>query len=106
MSFQELSSGSSDSVEQLARLQSFDGSFSESTEFLAIFGTDAVDAGHRHQLEARVWTTILGIAYLQKHLAYEPGLLQGLIEKAVEFVRQVHEGSLESLLNEAREFVP
>ena len=33
-----------------------------------------------------VWATVLAVAYLQKHLADQPDLLDGLVEKAKEYV--------------------
>lgn len=96
----------SDPVEQLVRLQSFEGAFSPSTEFVAIFGRDAVAAGRRQQLDERVWATVLAIAYLRKHLAHEPELLEGLVEKAMGFLNHAHVNDLQSLLDTAGDLIP
>lgn len=106
LSFAPVAVSNTDPVEQLARLQSFDGAFSMSTEAIAIFGRSAVDAGKKHKVDDRVWATILAIAYLQKHLAHEPELLEGLLEKAMAFLNHAQGNDQQHLLDIAGELIP
>ena len=50
--------------------------------------------------------TVLAIAYLQKHLVGQPELLEGLVDKAMEFVEQEYKGDVNELLEKAKAVVP
>ena len=97
---------SEDAVLQLVRLQSFDGSFSVSHALRSILGHTAIAQGASIGVDEVVWATVLAIAYLQKHLVGQPDLLEGLVEKAMEFVEQEYEGDVNALLERARAVVP
>lgn len=94
-----------DDVERLVRLQSFDGSFSASEELAQILGHDALAQARTKQVDAKVWATVLAIAYLQKHLRAQPELLEGLVEKAAAFVEQVYGDDFSALLRVAEGLV-
>ncbi|KAI0685189.1 hypothetical protein BC835DRAFT_1421505 [Cytidiella melzeri] len=94
--------GVSSVTANLMRLQAFDGSFVPSPELELILGKAALGEGHKLGTDPTVWATVLAIAYLQKHLAREPELLEGLVEKATEFVTQVPGVNLEELLDMAK----
>ena len=70
----------------LIKLQSFDGSFVMDNSFVGIVGKQAADKYQDLNLSKPVWATILAIAYLQIHLTNQPELLDGLVEKATEFI--------------------
>ena len=49
-----------------------------------------------------MWATVLAIAYLQKHLDQQPDLLEGLVEKAQEYVMQTPGIDLKEALDMAK----
>lgn len=88
------------------RLQLFDGSFALTDEFKRILGEPACEEGRKWGVDDMIWTTILAIAYFQKHLAGERDLLEGLVEKAMDFVTSgLAETDFEALLEVARDVV-
>ena len=70
----------------LIKLQSFDGSFAMDDAFVGIVGKSAADKYQDLDLSKSIWATILAIAYLQIRLINQPELLNGLVEKATDFV--------------------
>ena len=70
----------------LVRLQSFNGSFTVSPELEAILGKNALAEGSKIGVDQTIWATMLAVAYLQKYLAHQTELLEGLIDKAQDFV--------------------
>lgn len=74
-------------VVRLVRLQAFDGSFTLNDEFRQIIGKDVADQ-EKGTVNDTIWATALAIAYFRKYLADEPELLDGLVEKAMDFVSQ------------------
>lgn len=76
-----------DPVLCLVRLQAFDGSFTLNDEFREIIGEDVTDQ-EKGATDDTIWATALAIAYLRQYLADEPELLEGLVEKALDFVSQ------------------
>ncbi|KAJ3539865.1 hypothetical protein NM688_g6305 [Phlebia brevispora] len=95
-----------DDVEQLVRLQAFDGSFPLSNELKRILGRSALARAREMQVDDKVWATILAVAYLQKHLDDQPELLEGLLEKAMMFVEQSPVGDVDALIQIAKGLVP
>ncbi len=91
-----------DQVVQLVRLQSFDGAFPASTMLAQIIGNKALDEGRELGVDAVLWATVLAVAYLQKYMAKQPELLEGLLEKATEFVQQQPGVDLADLLAKAQ----
>ncbi len=90
----------------LVRLQLFDGSFALTDEFKRILGEPACEEGRKWGVDDMIWTTILAIAYFQKHLAGERDLLEGLVEKAMDFVTSgLAETDFEAMLEVARDVV-
>lgn len=97
---------SAPSVDDLIRLQSFNGSFSLSNKFREIFGKTTCDEGKRRGVGKATWATILAIAYLQRHLADQPDLLEELVEKAKDFVRiSQSEADMQALVEIAKTLV-
>ncbi|GJE91690.1 hypothetical protein PsYK624_078400 [Phanerochaete sordida] len=77
---------SEDKAFALIRLQSFDGSFAPTPEFLAIIGEELLAEAAGLQVDTKVWATVLAVAFLKKHLKDGPELLDDLVEKAMGFV--------------------
>ena len=40
-----------------------------------------------HKIDEKLWATAVAVAYLRKHLSNQQELLDGLVEKAVQFAR-------------------
>ena len=78
-----------DRIVQLIRLQSFDGSFPPTTRLLSLLGGAAL-LGEARTLgvSEKIWATVLAIVYLKRHMKDQPELLEGLVEKATEFIAQ------------------
>ncbi|KDQ53704.1 hypothetical protein JAAARDRAFT_698313 [Jaapia argillacea MUCL 33604] len=78
-------------VVDLVKLQSFDGSFQLDGPLRRIIGScsysqppsELVGVGINKE---KIWATALAIAFLKKNLVDEPELLEGLMDKAMEFV--------------------
>jgi hypothetical protein len=94
--------GISPDVVALIQLQSFDGSFPVTSELGRILGKEALTNGNKLALEQTVWATVLAIVYLQKHLDQQPDLLEGLVEKAQDYVLQTPGVNLDEALGTAR----
>ncbi|PSR78278.1 hypothetical protein PHLCEN_2v7474 [Hermanssonia centrifuga] len=95
-----------DQLVQLVRLQSFDGSFPANIMLAQIVGKKALDEGRRKLgVDAVVWATVLAVAYLQKYMVKQPELLEGLLEKATEFVKQRPGADMAVLLAKAQALV-
>lgn len=75
-------------VFSLVRLQSFDGSFQPSPALENIVGRGALVEAQNHSVDETVWATVLAVTYLKKHLTGQPELLEGLVEKAMDFLSQ------------------
>ncbi|PSS37964.1 hypothetical protein PHLCEN_2v191 [Hermanssonia centrifuga] len=90
-----------DEVVRLVRLQSFDGSFPADKQLANIVGQEALDEAEKLCVDPVIWATVLAIAYLQKNLAQQPHLLEGLLEKANEFVQQSPDLDFKALLEKA-----
>ena len=86
----------------LVRLQSFNGSFTVSPGLEAILGKGALAEGLKVGIDQTIWATVLAAAYLQKHLAHQPELLEGLLDKAKEFVNESHGVDYEEVLQKAK----
>lgn len=97
--------GSGDPVVELVRLQSFDGSFTLSNAFKQILGEDACKEGKKRKMDDHLWATLLAIVYLRKHLANQPELLGGLVEKAMEFIGGYPGVDADALVEAAEPFV-
>ena len=93
---------SEDKVLQLVRLQSFDGSFPVSPQLVQILGRTALSRATEFHVIGTVWATVLAIAYLQKNLIGQPELLEGLVEKAMDFVSQIPGVDCDALLERAK----
>ena len=93
-------------IVQLVRPQSYDGSFTPSTEFRWLIGSGVFtdDAAERAGVSGTVWATALAVAFLRKHCTGEPELLELLVEKAVEYIQRV-EGASEPLIQQAARLV-
>ena len=88
---------SEDVITELVRLQSFDGGFRVTKALIRILGETAVDEAQKIGIDQTVWATVLAVAYLQKHLVDQPDLLDGLVEKAKEYVEEAEVDFAETL---------
>ena len=86
----------------LVRLQSFNGSFTVSPELEAIIGKNALAEGSKIGVDQTIWATMLAVAYLQKYLAHQTELLEGLIDKAQDFVSGTPGVNFAELLENAK----
>jgi len=73
-------------VVRLARLQSFDGSFSLDDNLRQLVGEEAVNKGSELQIDEKVWATVLFLAFMRKHMGDQEELLDDLCVKAREFL--------------------
>lgn len=87
----------------LVRLQSFDGSFLLDQSLGDIVGHSALGKAAEFQAGDKTWATALAVAFLKKHLSKQPDLLEGLIDKAMEFVKG--DANFNSLVASAGAFV-
>ncbi|KAH8102055.1 hypothetical protein BXZ70DRAFT_49953 [Cristinia sonorae] len=78
-------------VYALTNLQAFDGSFSLDANLGRILGNTILDPSVRPaQVDAQVWATALAVAFYRKHLVGQQEILEALVEKAMEWVNEVH----------------
>ncbi|THG97065.1 hypothetical protein EW026_g4879 [Hermanssonia centrifuga] len=94
-----------DQIVQLIRLQSFDGSFPPNTMLAQIVSHKALEEGQQLDVDAVVWATVLAMAYLQRYMEKQPDLLEGLLEKANEFLNQQPGVNLTMLLAMAQSLI-
>lgn len=94
-----------DRVLALIRLQSFDGSFSIGSQLQGIIGNDLLSEARRSNVDQKVWATLLAIAFLRKYMQDQPELLDGLVEKALEFVSRRVGSDVQALLARAQDLV-
>ncbi|KIP04027.1 hypothetical protein PHLGIDRAFT_121049, partial [Phlebiopsis gigantea 11061_1 CR5-6] len=94
-------------VVELIRLQSFDGSFPPENRLLSLLG-GGVSFGEARALgvSEKVWATVLAVAYLQQHMKDQPELLEGLVEKATEFIARIPGINVGALFSRAEAFFP
>jgi hypothetical protein len=71
--------------------QSHNGSFALTQTLTSLLTTnnDPFQLQAPDHVPSDVWATVLVIAYFQKHLTRHPDLLEGLLEKAMEFITSV-----------------
>lgn len=86
----------------LVRLQSFDGSFPANRPFEDVVGVNLGSEATSLGVAEEVWATVLAIAYLKKHMRNQPELLEGLVEKATDFVLQTPDIDFGTLLDRAQ----
>jgi hypothetical protein len=55
------------------------------------------------QVDDKIWATALAVAFLRKHLSKQPDLLEGLLDKAMEFAR--NDANFDSLVVRAKALV-
>ncbi|KAK7680416.1 hypothetical protein QCA50_016657 [Cerrena zonata] len=94
-----------ENVFTLIRLQSFDGSFLPSDELSRIVGPTALSLPGGSQIDQKLWATAVAVAYFRKHLGNQQELLDGLVEKAVEFADEsglISTADFEALIERAR----
>ena len=95
-----------DKVLALILLQSFDGSFAPTSQLEAIVGKDLSAQAKKLNVDPKAWATMLAIAFLKKYMKGQPELLDGLIEKAMEFASQTSGVDFQTLLAGAQSLVP
>ncbi|EKM57239.1 uncharacterized protein PHACADRAFT_142460 [Phanerochaete carnosa HHB-10118-sp] len=94
-----------DKVLAMVRLQSFDGSFRGTDRLEALIGRRVL-AECTLSVVSKVWATALAIAFLKKHMKDQLELLDGLVEKATDFISRTSNVDIETLLAHAETFVP
>lgn len=100
------SSGTLDNkILALIRLQSFTGSFPPSRELEAIVGLGTLDQADLIPVDKTVWATVLAVAYLQKNMANQEDILDGLTEKAMGFVGRYPDVDFGLLLEQAKSMI-
>ncbi|EKM57240.1 uncharacterized protein PHACADRAFT_254902 [Phanerochaete carnosa HHB-10118-sp] len=90
-----------DMVVGLVRFQSFDGSFPPTAQLEAIVGKNLLSEAEKLEVDPKVWATVLAVAYLKKYMRDQPELLDGLAEKAMEFLSRIQNDTLQTLLARA-----
>ena len=92
-----------DPIAALVRLQSFDGAFRVTAALISILGQSAIDEAAKAGIDETIWATVLAVAHLQRYLAEQPDLLEGLVEKAREYVEEAAQPGIdfEQLLQRA-----
>ncbi|KAF7979825.1 hypothetical protein HWV62_40904 [Athelia sp. TMB] len=77
----------SSAVIDLVQLQAYDGSFDLSDALGEIVGKENMGRAAEFGVDEKAWATALAVAFLKKYLVREPDLLEGLLDKVIEFVR-------------------
>lgn len=88
----------------LVRLQAFDGSFppTSALEALIMPGCALHDEDvHAKGVSGRVWATVLAIVCLKRCMRGQPELLDGLVEKAMDYLECTGEDDLDALFARA-----
>ena len=91
-----------DKAIHLIRLQSFDGSFPAEDRLLGLLGLGSFAEAQTLGISEKVWATILAVVWLKKHMKDQPELLDGLVEKAIEFVEGLRDLDVDKLLTRAQ----
>ncbi|GJE93119.1 von Willebrand domain-containing protein [Phanerochaete sordida] len=92
-------------VLKLIRLQEFDGSFPPVATVEKIIGKPCLGEAANLQVDQKAWVTALAIAYLREHMKDQPELLDGLVEKVMEYLQSVSGIDVGALLARAEAFV-
>jgi len=66
-------------------------------------GHDALGRAAQFQVDDKTWATALAVAFFRKHLSKQPDLLEGLLDKAMEYVRD--NANFESLVAHAKALI-
>ena len=92
-----------DKVFRVIRLQAFNGSFPVDQSLLGLLG-DNISMGPAWTMgvPGNVWATALAIVWLRKHMAGQPELLDGIVDKAMEFLSQTSNVDVDVLLGHAQ----
>ena len=72
-----------------------------SEDLVQILGRDALAQAQSRGVDEKTWATILALAYLRKHLRDQPELLEGLEEKATDYIQEAYGEDLSALLRAA-----
>ncbi|EKM57246.1 uncharacterized protein PHACADRAFT_183721 [Phanerochaete carnosa HHB-10118-sp] len=104
-SLDESSLSTEDKVLKLVRLQSFDGSFSPTVSLENLVGKTCLAEATRLQIDQKVWATVLAVAFLKKYMKDQPELLDGLVEKAMDYLSETSGVDIDALLTQAENFV-
>jgi hypothetical protein len=94
------------SVVELVKLQEFDGSFARGEPARRIVGEAAFSEWRKLSGQERdVWMTVCVVAYLKKHLDENPELLDNLLVKPLENLRNKAGIDINALLDRASRLV-
>ena len=86
------SGSASRQVEELIKLQSFDGSFVVNDAFRQLVGGSAVDQAPP-QTDPQLWAAALALAFCRKHMGGQQELVECLRQKVLEFVAGLARGA-------------
>lgn len=92
-------------VYALVRLQAFDGSFPATAVLEKLVGQGALAKTQEHHFPEAVWATVLAVVFLKSHMQDERELLDGLVDKAMEYVTQVPSIDLNAIFDVAEGFL-
>ncbi|EKM57238.1 uncharacterized protein PHACADRAFT_194803 [Phanerochaete carnosa HHB-10118-sp] len=84
-----------DSVQELLQLQTADGSFETTESLKRVIGEDVVENSRPPQVDERLWTTALAVAYCRKRLVGHQDLLGCIVEKALEYALRAGCGDMD-----------
>ena len=93
-----------DKVLALVRLQSFDGSFPPTAQLETIIGKICLGKADM-SVDQKVWATVLAVAFLKIYMKDQPELLDGLVEKAMDYLSHIPGIDVEALLSRAQTIV-
>lgn len=85
----------------LVRLQAFDGCFPTTTALEKLVGRGALAKAEEFGFPRKVWATSLAVAFLKSHMRGQPELLDGLVEKSIEFILRTPGVDIVGLLDKA-----
>lgn len=88
----------------LVRLQSFDGSFPPTAQLETIIGKICLGKADM-SVDQKVWATVLAVAFLKIYMKDQPELLDGLVEKAMDYLSHIPGIDVEALLSRAQTIV-
>jgi len=97
---------------EVFQLLGLDGSFFPSPELKRIVGAGVLEKAEEFDADSKLWATVVAVAYLKENLQNEPDLLDALLAKAEDFIKEAQvrgRGSLparfEDMVRQASEFL-
>ena len=78
----------SEDVDQLFQLLDLDGSFLPFPELKQIVGAGVLEKAEEFGEDSKLWAMLVAVAYLKENLQDEPDLLDALLDKAGDFIKE------------------